>query len=225
MSGHAVRRVVAGGLAVASMAACIGGTLPPREMYRLAPMDTTAVARALAGVGGTPALQGTLEVEPYTTSGLYGDVQIVYRIGEAQYASYTSREWAIPLSIMLATRTAEALQTASFTSGPVLAEPGGRVAHDYEWRGTVREFEEVDRGREVFAAVHLDGSLVRAADQSVLWRGSTRVERRVDQPTMNAIVATLSSLADSAIVDLARQAGRALQAPGAEAASRADQAR
>jgi len=217
---HAVLCTLAGGLIAASMAACIRGTLPPLELYRLIPVDSAAVARSTARVGGAVALEGTLAVEPYATPGLYGDPQIVYRIGDAQYGTYPSREWAVPLSIMLATRTAELLRAAPLASNSVVAEPAGQVAHDYEWRGTVREFEEVNRGRQVFALVHLDGSIVRAADDSMLWRGSARFERRVDRPTMNGIVRTLSTLADSAIIELAQQAGRVLRTSAAAAASR-----
>ena len=71
--------------------------------------------------------------------------------------------------------------------------------------------------------VHLDGSVVRAADDSMLWRGSARFERRVGEPTMNGIVGILSALADSAIVELAQQAGRVLRTGAAAAASRRSQ--
>jgi uncharacterized lipoprotein YmbA len=140
-------------------------------------------------------------------------------VGETQYGTYSSREWAIPLSNMLATLTADVLRAMSFAAGPVVSEAAaGNGARYYEWRGTVREFEEVNRGRRLFAAVHLDASIVRARDDSLLWHGSARLERGVSQPTMSAIVAALSELADSAVVELAQQAGRAFQGRSAAAA-------
>jgi hypothetical protein len=70
----------------------------------------------------------------------------------------------------------------------------------------------------LLAAVHLDASIVRASDDSLLWHGSARLERGVSEPTMSAIVAALSALADSAVAELAQQAGRALQGRSAVAA-------
>ena len=225
MTGRTGGRTLAGGLVAASMMGCIPGTLPPLELYRLMPADSAVIARRLGSVGGAPAVEGTVAVEPYATPGLYGEPQIVYRLGEARYGTYPSREWAIPLSSMLATRTAEALRAASFASGSVTTEPSRRGAHEFVWRGEVRQFEEVNRNRQVLAAVHLEASVVRAGGDSVLWRGSARFERRVDPPTMDAIVRTLSTLADSAIIELAQQAGRALQTGASPAASRSSQPR
>ena len=225
MTGRAGQCALTGGLLAALVAGCIRGTLPPRELYRLVPADSAATARMTERVRGTPALEGTLAVAPYATPGLYGNPQIVYRVGAAQYGTYPSREWAMPLSIMLAARTAEALRGASFALGSVVAAPARRNTHEYEWRGAVREFEEVNRGKQLFAAVHLDGSVVRAGDDSVLWRGSTRLERHVDVPTMEAIVGALSALTDSAVVDLAQQAARALRTGATAAAPRRSQPR
>jgi ABC-type uncharacterized transport system auxiliary subunit len=119
---------------------------------------------------------------------------------------------------MLATLTADVLKATSFAAGPVVSAAAADNGAGYKWRGTVREFEEVNRGRQLFAAVHLDASIVRARDDSLLWQGSARLERAVSEQTMSAIVAALSALADSAVVELAQQAGRAFQGRSAAAA-------
>jgi uncharacterized lipoprotein YmbA len=221
-----MQRTLVCGLLAAAIASCVHGTLPPRELYRLVPPDSAAAtpARATPPASGAPVLDGALSVGPYQTPGLYGDAPIVYRVGETQYGTYSSREWAIPLSNMLATLTADVLRESSFSAGPVVSEPADNSAR-YEWRGTVREFEEVNRGRQLFAAVHLDASIVRTKDDSLLWHGSARLERGVSEPTMSAIVAGLSALADSAVVELAHQAGRALQGRSAAEAPRTSEPR
>ena len=58
------------------------------------------------------------------------------------------------------------------------------------------EFEEVNRGRQVLAAVHLEADLVKSANDSVVWSGSERIERAVPEPTdsMPRVVETLSAL-------------------------------
>jgi TolB-like protein len=74
----------------------------------------------------------------------------------------------------------------------------------------VREFEEVDRGSEVHAAVRIDVRIVRAEDDSILWSGSSRLERVAQAPNMPGIVQTLSALTDEVVTDLATRARRDL---------------
>ena len=76
----------------------------------------------------------------------------------------------------------------------------------------MREFEEVDRGSEVRAAVRIDLRIVRAEDDSILWSGSSRIERAAQSPNMSGIVQTLSALADEVVTDLATRARRDLSA-------------
>src|SRR5919202_623834 len=138
-----MQRTVVGALLAAVLVACVHGTLPPRELYRLLPLDSAAVmhARAVGPASGAPVLDGALHVEPYQTPGLYGDPAIVYRVGETQYGTYSSREWAIPLSNMLATLTADVLRATSFAAGPVVSEAAADNGTRYKWRGPVHEFE------------------------------------------------------------------------------------
>jgi uncharacterized lipoprotein YmbA len=145
-------------------------------------------------------------VEPFATAGIYADPEIVYRIGELTYGSYAHREWALPLSSMLADLTAGILRARSATPAQVTVGRG-KAAKGLVWRGTVREFEEVDRGKQVFAAAHLEAILVRAASDSVLWVGEARVERPV--PTgnkMEAVVDALSAAAADAATRLIAEA-------------------
>lgn len=198
--------------------ACFRGTLPAIELYRIempAATETTDLARSVAA----PLLEGGIAIAPYRAPGLYADAAIAYRVGETQYGTYPSREWAIPLGVMLGLATQRALELRPITAGPALFDPPNQRLSRYLWRGTIREFEEVDRESEVWASVALDVQLVRAADDSVLWSGSIRREARVPEGTMPAIVRTLSALANQGIVDLAEQA-RAGVVRGEEAAAR-----
>ena len=81
-------------------------TVPPIEMYRLLPTaaETSAVTIPPL-VDDLP--EGSLAIARYITPGLYGQRGIVYRVGEAGYATYPSREWAIPLDV--GRRTADLL--------------------------------------------------------------------------------------------------------------------
>ena len=199
------------------VAACFRSrTVAPIEMYRLVPTaaETSGVV-APALIEGLP--EGSLAISRYITPGLYGQRGIVYRVGEAGYATYPSREWAIPLGEMLGRRTADLLQERPLVRGGALFDPPTRRAFTHLWRGTVREFEEIDRGSDVFVAVSLEASLIRVEDDSILWSGGARVERPVPGGTIEGIIAGLSAATDEvvfALLDSARVSIRQKTANG-----------
>jgi uncharacterized lipoprotein YmbA len=200
-----------------AMAGC--GHLPARELYRLTVADTLVDPLIPLTGAPRPVLRGTLAIMPYVTPGVYGNPSIVYRIGETQYGVYPSREWALPLGEQLGMLTEDVLRRTPLTSEQALFRPPSTRSHTYVWRGTVRRFDEVDRGKQVFASAQLDAQLVRVADDSVVWRGTASEERLVPDPTMPAIVAALSAIADELVERLAHQA-RDAAAELADSASR-----
>ena len=183
---------------------CFGRGLPARELYRL-----TVPAQG-PGVAAPGPLTGALEVTRYETPGLYSDGSIVFRTGENEYGVYSSREWAMPLGEMLALMAESALERTPLTTDRAVYDPPPGSKLPYVWRGSVREFEEVNRGKQVFVAVRLDVQVVRAADDVILWKGSSRLERGVARPTMPMIVAALSALANEATETLIGEARAAL---------------
>ena len=63
------------------------------------------------------------------------------------------------------------------------------------------------------ASVRLEAQLVRASDDSVLWRGSAGAERAVVPPNvMTAVVDSLAAATSAAVADLVRDAGPTLRA-------------
>lgn len=205
-------------VAVLAASACIRGTLPARQYFRLSMPDSVAAATRDSSTAALAT--GTLGIAEYVTPGIYAGGGIAYRIGESEYGTYPSREWAIPLGQMLGVLTEGVLRRAPLTASPAIFNPPSLRSQTYVWRGTVREFEEVDRGRAVSAAVRIDASLVRSSDDSVVWSGSARREGAVPAPTMDAVVGTLSSLATETITALVAEADSALrrQAPSAASA-------
>ena len=196
---------------------CFGRrTVAPIEMYRLVPARAETASVAVP-VSTDDLPDGSLAVSRFVTPGLYGQRGIVYRVGESEYAAYPSREWAIPLGEMLGRRTADLMQEKPLVRGGASFDPPSRRAVSYVWRGTVREFEEIDRGNDVFVAVNLEASLVRVEDDSIVWSGGARVERPVPDGTMEGIVAGLSAATDEvvfALLDAARVSIRQRSANG-----------
>lgn len=189
--------------------ACARGRISAVELYRLSgpePVETDATSAS------RQPLRGGLAISPYVTRGLYADDGIVYSVDEVSYGAYPNREWAIPLSEMLGSLTEAALKVRPLDNGMAAFDPPSLRGYAYQWRGSVKEFEEKNRGRAVLAAVALDAQLVRTRDDSVVWRGTKRVEREVPQGTMRAIVVALSAAANEVIASLIEDARIACEA-------------
>lgn len=207
-------RVVATVMGAALLLAtgCFGSKLPPLEQYRLAPAPASG---GLAAADAPGPLPGSIAVSRFNTPGVYGGAQIVYRIDETGYGTYPNREWALPLGEMLGMLAQEAIQAEPLGSAAVY-DPATRRQFGFEWRGSVRQFEEVNRGRQVFVSVHLEARLLRMADDSILWIGDRSVELPVPRPTMSNIVDSLSTAARQAMRELVLDAKTAARSVAAE---------
>jgi ABC-type uncharacterized transport system auxiliary subunit len=201
--------VIGVSLACLGGTACFRGKLPPREFYRLTPVMDSAMAQPREG---SPPLTGSIAITAYDTPGIYGSGYIVYRAGAAAYGTYPSREWAIPLGEMLGAMTETAVRRGSLTSGRAAFHPSSVRREEYEWRGAVREFDEVDDPASVSASVALSAQLVRVADDSVVWSGAVRETERVKESrSMPSVVEALSLAASRAVGRLAADASTALR--------------
>ncbi|NUQ22116.1 MAG: hypothetical protein HOQ09_14295, partial [Gemmatimonadaceae bacterium] len=163
--------------------------------------------------GAAYPLAGTLAISQYVVPGIYGDPGIVFRIDDTRYGSYPNREWAVPISEQLGVLTERILARKPLTAERAVFDPPSQRAQTYIWRGTVREFEEVDRGSQVLAAVRIDARIVRVSDDSILWSGTSHIERAARAPNMPGIVQTLSDIAAEAVTDLVTRARAELKPP------------
>lgn len=179
----------------------------PRELYRLTLPDTTA---PLGDGIHAPPLSGSMAITTYATPGIYSGAGIVFRKGDIEYGFYPNREWAVPLGEQLGVVTERVLTRAPLSTERAVFDPPSRRAQTYIWRGTIREFEEVNRGNQVLAAVRVDVRILRSADDSIVWTGSSRAEAPAASNNMTGIVRTLSTLADSVVGELATRARRDL---------------
>ena len=201
-------RVLTGAALLLVATGCFRGKLPPREFYRLASVEAPV---GVAQPGPAP-LSGKVAIKPYSTPGIYGSDLIVYRVSDARYGAYPSREWAIPLGEMLGAITERVVRDGHITSGRVTYNPPAAQTEEYEWRGVVREFDEVDAPGSVSASVSLGAQLVRAADDSVLWSGTaTIVEPVRESRSMDSVVSALSLAAAKAIARLTDDANATLR--------------
>lgn len=209
----ATTRIIARAIVAVSISllasGCFRGKLPPREFYRLMPVDSVA---ASSDAGLPPALTGSLAIATYETPGIYGSSSIVYRVGSSTYGAYPSREWAIPLGEMLGAITQRIAERRGIASGPTSFDGTSPRREAFEWRGVVDEFDEVDAPASVSAAVALSARLVRVSDDSVLWSGSVRETLPVKESRrMESVVDALSAAASRAIARLVDDAALVLR--------------
>ena len=193
---------------VAAGTACFRGTLPPRQFYRLSVPDSALTAPAREA----PPLSGSIAIARYDAPGIYGTGSLIYRVGSSSYGAYPAREWAIPLGEMLARMTEQVVRRRGLTSGRILFDPGSARTDAYEWRGTIREFDEVDAPTSVTASVILAVQLVRVADDSIVWSGTAaNVQAITPSRSIEAVVDGLSTAAVRALERLADDASAALR--------------
>ena len=191
-----------------------GHRTAPRELYRIVlppALDTDSVAPSVDG--SAYPLVGTLAISQYVAPGIYGDPGIVFRIDDTRYGAYPNREWAVPIAEQLGVLTERVLARAPLTAERAVFDPPSQRSQTYIWRGTIREFEEVDRGSQVMAAVRLDARIVRVSDDSILWSGTSHIERAARAPNMPGIVQTLSEIAAEAVPVLVTRARAELKSP------------
>ncbi|HEY7233628.1 MAG TPA: hypothetical protein VH539_05725 [Gemmatimonadaceae bacterium] len=201
-----------------TLAACFHGKLPPQEFYRLrTPVLPESLATLDHDGGSGGRLVGGIAIVPYVAPGLYGDRGIVFRIGDNEYGAYPNREWAVPVPTMLGLITEDVFGAHPLTTEGAVFDPPSPNSYPYVWRGLVRELEEVDRGRRVYASVRLDARIVRTKDDSIVWSGSARRERPVPSGTMPAIIETLSRLSAEVILQLQESARVSLAESAASA--------
>ena len=194
----------------------VGPPRPPVEGYRLnIPRPDTPPPDNRPAV-----LPGRLAIAPYVTRGLYASHGIVFRVNDVRLDAYASREWAIPLRDMLGQATETLLERNPLTAERATFDPRSPASFDFQWRGTVIEFEEVNRDQQVLAAVHLEADLVRVSNDSVVWSGAERLERAVPAPTdsMQSVVETLSALTAEVITRLIDRARAEVPRPVGSAA-------
>lgn len=174
-------------------------------------MVTPGVRTEIADPNGyVSPIDGDLAIRAYATPGLYGERGIVFRIDERAYGVYPSREWALPLGEMLGVLTESVMQQVPLVSGATSYGAPARLSHEYVWRAGVRQFEEVNRGPDVYVAASFDVRIVQAQTDSVVWRGQASGELPVPEATMPAIVEALSNLSAELISRLVRDARRDL---------------
>jgi uncharacterized lipoprotein YmbA len=204
-SCNAIRRVI------------VGPAGPPLEQYLL---NLPGTDDGTSATPGPVVLPGPLAIAPYVTRGIYDDPGIVFRVNDVQLRAYPSKEWAIPLRDMLGTATETMLRRLPLTAEPAVFDARSRRSQTYSWRGTVREFEEVNRGNAVLVAVDLEAQIVLTATDSVVWSGSHRVERAVENPTtsMQRVVEGLSAATADVLSALIQQARAELGGRPASAA-------
>jgi uncharacterized lipoprotein YmbA len=160
-----------------------------------------------AAPAADPGLPGalTIGVDPFIVDAPYDQDEIVYRVeGTPEVGFYAYHRWALPLSVMLARLTAEALQGVP---GVALIEPRDPEHHYAAYlTGHLLALAEVDTPGEQAGTVQFGLALLRP-DGTPLWSGhfkaTTSTHTRDVQAVVEAMQAALARALASARGELA----------------------
>ncbi len=127
--------------------------------------------------------------------------RIVHRVSPEEVGFYEYHRWAEEPEARITSALVAALNArGTFAS----IEPyGPRASADYLLRGELLRLEEVDYGGPVRAACVLSLELIDTKSSKVVWAGTSTAEEEIPVSELRAVVATLSTAAQTAIDQLA----------------------
>ena len=128
------------------------------------------------------------------------DDRILYRERPNEVAFYAYKRWANPPVDIVTNYIAYRLEA----SGDYAGVSASRSASppDLVLRGRLLHFEEVDRGKEVYASVAMALELTDAKTQVQLWRGEADCTRPVAVRDMSGVVNEISGCLEETVSKL-----------------------
>ena len=142
----------------------------PRTHYYTLEMPHVA-----AGPG--PAVERHVTVQRFRADRVLMDERILYRAGSNPVSFYEYHRWANP-PVDLATDYVLHRLRDSGTYTRVSSYKDGAQS-DFTLQGRLYRFEEIDRGKEVFAAVALELELLDTRTRASVWRAEAECSRPV----------------------------------------------
>ncbi len=135
---------------------------------------------------GTTTLPVKIAVQRFRAERILMDDRIVYREGPNEVNFYEYHRWSSAPVDLTTDYFAHRLKDAG-TYQRILAynEVAGS---DYTLRGRLHHFEEVDRGKEVFASVALELELMDTKTRALVWRGEAESTRPLASRDMAGVV-------------------------------------
>ncbi|MFC1673007.1 ABC-type transport auxiliary lipoprotein family protein [Pseudomonadota bacterium] len=184
-----VRSVLALGVVVSTLAACGGGgaAIPDDQFFRL---NTTAAPASSA------VLDGTVEVERFSASGVFSKRPVLYsEPGSNAVSEYIYHFWTDSPPVLLQAAMVSHLRASGVADRVVT--PDLRVRADYTVLGRVIRMETV-RGASPTGVVTLELALRREKDGELLVLGEYSAEIAADGRDIHAAVQAIDAAVNDA---------------------------
>jgi ABC-type uncharacterized transport system auxiliary subunit len=193
LSARRAERLFAILLAAVLMAAC--GSVPKTHYYSVT-MPAAAPAADSQSVG-------VLDVARFQAASVLRDDRILYYQTPTELNYYQYHRWSAEPAALMAELVSRRLRaTGAFSEVRTIphATPG-----DFQLRGRLLSFEELDyeAGGHVRVALELD--LIRNSDHMIVWSGTERSERAVEGKGVGAVVDALNASAAEVVGKLLPQ--------------------
>ena len=136
---------------------------------------TLEMPHAAAGAG--PAIARHITVQRFHADRVLMDERILYRAGSNPVGFYQYHRWANPPADLATDYVLHRLKDSSAYTRVSSYKDGGQS--DFTLQGRLNRFEEVDRGKEVFASVALELELLDTRTRASVWRAEAECSRPV----------------------------------------------
>ncbi len=185
-----VHRLALAAAAAGWLSACAALEPPPDDHYYR--LDVIAPTERFAA----PPFAGTLEVAPFTATGLVADRAIVFTVPDQPFEvdSYNYHLWNEPPGVLLQEQLIRFLREANLADRVV--SPELRLPADYAVEGRIRRFDQVVAGGARMQ-IELELALIRLADEApLLLRTYTVEEPAPNESVPAAVLATNKGLSE-----------------------------
>ncbi len=143
-----------------------------------------------------------IRIKEFAIEPAYARAQVVYRKSPYEFEYYFYKVWAVKPNLMLTDIIRRHLNAVGLVRQVVLRfDESERPA--FELQGTVEAIEEYDSDNVWFAHLDFSVRLVRLADGKVMYTKEFDSRRQVQLREAEAVIMTLSQLADISISQLA----------------------
>jgi len=160
------------------MAGFACGGVPKTHYYT---MDLPHTASSQRG-----ALGCTITVHRFRADLILMDERILYREGSDEVNFYEYHRWASPPADLATDFFIHRLKDSGAYAR--VSRHNERAPSDLTLRGQLHRFEEVDRGKEVFASVSLELELIDAKAGASIWRGEAECTRPLASRDLSGVV-------------------------------------
>ena len=168
-------------LAAAALCGCLGGR----------PVKYFTVTIPAASAPAEHAFPIALVVGHISAPEILQDQPIVYRSGRNEIGAYQYHLWAEPPAQMIKIALIRRLRASGRYQS--VTRLGGSTRGDFELRGRLYDFEEVDNGKTITAKVSMNFDLIDRATHKPVWNHFYSRTDPVQGKNITAVVAALDN--------------------------------